>query len=365
MLDKRGGLAVTIAALATSTCIAGIDNLRMDVEALPVESKPSLQDMQSRPYISASKDWFIWCSSVVRSGDGKYHMFHSRWPKSIGFLSWLTHSEVVHAVSDRAEGPYRELGVAIPASGPERNGWFTAHNPKVKHFGDSYYIYFCQTRGDSFGEDSEQKRIEVARTGHGHPLWRKEARPNQRTFVAKSQSLDGPWDISDKPIIEPAKTITTLAVNPAICRRPDDGYLMIVKGDKPNEKRFIRNQALATAPAPEGPWTIQDRPAIDYVDTEDASIWYDQTRERYYAVFHTHGFIGMITSSDGIEWEKATQYRLTPKSIRFDDGSVWKPNRMERPFVLTDERGVPQFLFAACRKGGMSVIVALPLRVLN
>ncbi len=298
---------------------------------------------------------------MLKTIDGKYHMFHTRWPKSIGFGAWLTHSEIVHAVSDTPEGPYREVAVAMPPTGEGRGDWFTAHNSKIKKFGEEYYLYFVQTRGDSFAVDGESKRVAMGKAGGRHPLWKKEARPNQRTFVATSKSLEGPWVVSSNPIIQPAKTITTLTVNPAVCRGPDGTYFMIIKGDKPGEKRFIRNQALATAPKPEGPWTIRDRPVIDNLDTEDASMWYDQTRQRFYAVFHAHTFIGMMTSTDGYHWEKAAQYKLTPKVIPFDDGTDWKPQRMERPFVLTDELGRPQMLFVACQKGDMAVDIALRL----
>ena len=340
-----------------------VDSLQLEIMPIPLASKASLTDSVSRPYITVYKEWFAWCPSVIKADDGKYHMFHVRWPKKYSFLSWLTHSEIVHAVADRPEGPYRELAVAMPSAGDGRGDWFTAHNSKIKYFEGKYYLYFIQTRGDSFADNSKAKRIEMARTGYKHPLWKNEARPNQRTFVAASDSLNGPWVVTPEPIIQPAKTITTLTVNPAVCRGPNGTYFMIIKGDKPNEKRFIRNQALATAPSPEGPWTIQDKPVIDNLDTEDASIWYDSVRKRFYAVFHAHGFIGMITSVDGYNWEKATQYKLTPKIIKFDDGSRWKPQRMERPFVLTDSQGQPILLFVACRQDNMSANIALPLRV--
>lgn len=136
---------------------------------------------------------------------------------------------------------------------------------------------------------------------------------------------------------------------------------MIVKGDKPGETRFIRNQALATAPAPEGPWTIQDKPVIDYLDTEDAALWYDKTRRRFFAVFHAHTFIGMITSDNGYDWRKAEQFELTPKRVAFDNGTAWEPERMERPFVLTDQAGNPRMLYVACKKGDHSYNIALPL----
>jgi alpha-L-fucosidase len=334
------------------------DSLRLDIEPLPAPSKASLDDSRTRPHIVAHPDWYNWCPSVIRTNDGAYHMFHTRWPKRIGFLSWLTHSEIVHEVADRPEGPYREVGVVLNDTGPGRSGWFTAHNSKIKHFEGKWYLYFCQTRGTDI---TDAKRVEIAQKGYKHPKWKDELRPNQRTFLATAESLEGPWTVSDEPIIEPAKTITTLTVNPAVCRGPDGTYFMIVKGDKPGEKRFIRNQALATAPKPEGPWTIQEKPVIDDLDTEDASIWYDTTRNRFYVVFHAHSFIGMMTSADGYTWEKAAQYRLISKHIPFDDGSSWEPDRMERPFVLTDEKGRARMLFVACKRGDMAVIVALPL----
>jgi hypothetical protein len=188
-----------------------------------------------------------------------------------------------------------------------------------------------------------------------------EIRNNQRTFVATSKSLDGPWQVTSSPIVEPAASITRLTVNPAVARRRGGGYVMIVKGDKPGETRFIRNQAVATAPRPEGPWTIQPQAAIDDMDTEDVSLWYAAAWKRFFAVFHAHTFIGMIESADGLAWRRATHFQLTTRAVRFDDGSVWTPQRMERPFVLTDSRGVPKMLYVACKLGNHSANLALPL----
>lgn len=54
----------------------------------------------------AMEDYYIWDSSVILV-DGIYHMFASRWPKSLGFGSnWLFNSEIVHATSSTPEGPY-------------------------------------------------------------------------------------------------------------------------------------------------------------------------------------------------------------------------------------------------------------------
>lgn len=326
-------------------------------QPIPAAALAALEKQEDAPCVRVDKDWFTWCPSVIRGDDRRYHMFHSRWPKRLGFDAWLPYSEIVHAVADRPEGPYAVAGVAIAADGDDRGGWFTAHNPKITRFEGKYYLYFCQTKGNA----DAAKREEISRTGGKHPQWR-ELRENQRTFVASSDTLTGPWRISPKPIVEPAATITTLTVNPAVCRGPDGTYFMIVKGDKPGEKRFVRNQALATSPAPEGPWTIQPRPVIDYLDTEDVSMWYDATRRSFFAVFHAHRFIGLIRSSDGYTWEKAEPFEWMLRHIALDDGTEWRPERTERPFVLTDDRGSPFMLYVACKKGGMSANLAIPVR---
>lgn len=329
------------------------------VEPLPAASMASLQDQVTRPHMVADPAWFNWGCSVIRGDDGAYHMFYARWPKALTFTAWLPHSEIVHAVADQPEGPYRMLDLAMPSHGPGRGEWFTAHNPKIKRFEGRYYLYFIQTRGNT----DAARREEISRTGYSHPQW-KELRENQRTFVAVSDSLNGPWIVTSDPIVEPAKTITTLTVNPAVCRGPDGTYFMIVKGDKPGETRFVRNQALATAPTPSGPWTIHPKPVIDDLDTEDCSMWYDATSHRFFAVYHAHTYIGWMSSPNGYDWERMPE-PLTRKTLRFTDGSHDDPQRMERPFVLTDEQGLPRMLFVACRRGNTTLNVALPLRIHN
>ena len=323
---------------------------------LPAEACALIERQKSGTYVLSDNEWYNWCPSVLPAPNGRYHMFHSRWRKSVGFDAWLAMSEIVHRVADRPEGPFRFASVAISDKGPGRGEWFTAHNPKIKFFEGRYYLYFVQTRAPM----SDAEREELSRAGAKHPRWM-EVRNNQRIFIASSASLDGPWQISRQPIVEPAAAIERLAVNPAVARGPDGTYVMIVKGDKPGEKRFIRNQAVATARRPEGPWTILPKAAIDDMDTEDASLWYSNVWKRFFAVFHAHTFIGVIESANGLDWHRARQFELTKRTLAFDDGVTWIPDRMERPFVLPDKTGNPRFLYVACKKGNHSAIVVIPL----
>ena len=84
------------------------------IENLPVMKQQSQNELFHRldkaprtPAFECEGYW-SWGSSVVKGEDGKYHMFVSRFPKSLPFHpGWMIASEVVHAVSDIPEGPYQ------------------------------------------------------------------------------------------------------------------------------------------------------------------------------------------------------------------------------------------------------------------
>lgn len=313
----------------------------------------------SNENIFRDPDYFNWGSSIIRGKDGKYHLFYARWPREYGFYAWLPLSEIAHAVSDHPDGPYRYKETVLKGRGGDHWDAITAHNPKIKYFEGRYYLYYIGTHADTVDLDRNDL-IEIARTGYDHKYWWL-LRNNLRTGVAVAGSLAGPWERLDKPVIEPTGPITTLTVNPAIARGPDSLYYLIVKGDKPNETRFIRNQAIATGPAPAGPFKIYPKPVIGDLDTEDVSIWYSKAGKRFYAIFHAHTFIGMITSANGLNWEKAGHYVVTKKELILKDGTVLKPDRMERPFIYL-ENDVPRVLTLAIKKGEDSYCVFIPVK---
>ncbi len=307
-----------------------------------------------------TEGYYNWCSSIIKGEDGKYHLFYSRWPKKYTFLSWLTHSEVAHAVADSPTGPWKYKETVLQSRGKGHWDAITVHNPKIKKFNGKYYLYYVSTNlGDK--DYTEEELIETARVGYTHPNWTKYLRPNQRTGVAVANSINGPWERMDQPLIEPSGPITTLTVNPAITQGKDGKYYLIVKGDKPNETRFIRNQAMAVSDSPVGPFVIQEKPVIDYLDTEDMSVWYDAKRDYFYGVFHAHSFIGMVSSQDGVNWKKATEYVLTPKKLEMNDGDLLVPDRLERPFVYL-ENDEPQVLALAVKKGDEAYIAFVPVK---
>lgn len=339
--------------------------LLLAVSSVSAQSKPDILYFKDRlqplanDNIFKTEGYFNWCSSVIKGDDGKYHLFYSRWPKKYGFDAWLTHSEIAHAVSKNPSGPWQYKETVLSSRGKGHWDAITVHNPKIECFDAKYYLYYCSTNMGT-KDYTEQDLIETTQKGGSHPNW-KILRPNQRTGVAVAATINGPWTRMDQPLIEPSGPITTLTVNPAITRGKDGKYFLIVKGDKPGETRFIRNQAIAISYSPTGPFVMQPKPVIDYLDTEDMSMWYDSVRDYFYAVFHAHTFIGMVSSKDGINWKKATEYVITPKKLALSDGSELVPERLERPFIY-QENGEPKVLSMAVKKGNESYIVFVPIK---
>lgn len=325
------------------------DNLNLTMALLPTEET----------MFHKEADYFTWCNSVIRDEDGLYHLFYARWPKANTFYAWLTHSEIAHATSASPYGPFTYVETVISGRGAGYWDAISSHNVKVKKFGDKYYMYYTSTNS-GYEVLDEAALAEIAATGYSHAKWPL-LRNNQRTGVAVASSLDGPWTRNDKPMLEPGGSICNVAVNPSVCEMADGKYCLIIKGDNVNNTSQLI-QAVGISDTPTGPFELKKKPAFADIPTEDVEIWYDAARKRYYGLFHAHGgnFIGMITSQDGINWDKATNYKVCMKNAPTTDGGILSFERMERPTVYIED-GVPQTLSFGVKKGNDSYIISFKL----
>ncbi|MFT4155056.1 glycoside hydrolase family protein [Parafilimonas sp.] len=307
-----------------------------------------------------SHDYYIWDPSIIRDGNGIYHLFYSRWQKKYSFNGWMPLSEIVHATSKSPTGPWIYKGIVLRGRGKGYWDAIGAYNPKIKYFNGKYYLYYVSTNlGD--GDYTEKYLVAISLKGSQHKDWLV-LRNNQRTGVAVATSLAGPWKRSDAPIIQPSGPITRLTVNPAIAEGPDKKFYLVIKGDKPNDRGYIRNQAIAVSTTPIGPFIMQPTPVIDYIDTEDMSIWYDKNRKLFFGIFHApKGFLGLIESTDGLHWRKSKDYFMNYKQFLMVNGDIFKPEKMERPFILA-ENGTPIVLSVAVKQGDDSWLVFVPLK---
>lgn len=311
----------------------------------------------SQDNIYRTEGYYNWCPSIIKGKDGKFHLFYSRWKKEYGFSGWLTFSEVAHAVADKPEGPYKFVDVVLQSRGGKNWNALSVHNPRVHYFNGKYYLYYVSTHMDSAYTNNDL--LQNAKLGSKSPIWM-QVRNNQRTGVAVSKSLNGPWKRFDEPLIEPSGPIKVLTVNPTICKGADGRFYLVVKGDR-DRAGGARNQALAIGQSPTGPFVMQPKPVIDYMNTEDMAMWYDAKRNYYYSVFHNYNIIYMVSSADGINWNKATEFEILRPDIPMTDGSRFKPFELQRPFIY-EENGEPLVLAVASRDANNSYLLFIPVK---
>ena len=289
-------------------------------------------------------DYWIWCPSVVRGPEGRYHMFASRWPKRLPFHpGWLTHSEVVRAVADREEGPYAFAEVVLPRRGPEYWDGRTTHNPTVREFNGRYYLYYMGTTYP-FPRPSEDEDLPKSDPRAVVARWRK------RIGMAWADSPEGPWHRSDEPILytKPGTFYNFLTSNPAPWIDPETGAVKMVfksriyDGDSHGPMKL----GLAVADWPEGPYSVVgDRPLFEdglFDELEDPFLWREGGRFHLVAKDMRGTTTGQkggavhAVSEDSQRWEQGQPVVAWQKSIPFEDGTRMACGSMERPFLIGD-----------------------------
>ncbi|MBB6729444.1 glycoside hydrolase family protein [Cohnella zeiphila] len=300
--------------------------------------------------------YWVWCGSVVKGEDGKYHMFASRWPKHLPMHpGWLVGSEIVRAVSDTPEGPYEFREVALPARGAEYWDGRCTHNPHIVKHGDEYLLYYMGSThpfpdpepGEGYG--LEDPRCIVARS-------------NKRVGLAVAKSVLGPWRRADAPIlpVRPGKFDSYLTSNPAPCVHEDGSALLVYKARRYEGRSFGKmTLGVAAAERYAGPYRVlTDAPIFpeDRFHVEDPFIWKSENGFELIAkdmdgtlCGEKHGGIH-ARSSDGLEWRLSEQPKAYSRTVRWDDGSVRTMGSFERPFLLFQD-GEPTHLFAATADG--------------
>ncbi len=293
----------------------------------------------------------VWCGSVIRGDDGRYHMFASRWSAELHFGHWLTNSEVVRGVSDRPEGPYRFAEVVLPVRG---TGWWDGlmtHNPTIHRCGDTYLLYYIGTRYEG-GMPTALNQVVGGGPKH------RQARANQRIGLATAPSVFGPWTRRDEPILLPreGKWDALMTTNPAPCVNPDGSVLLIYKAVA-HQKDLLRLGA-AYAENYLGPYhRLSDEPIFRFDATndhvEDPYVWAGEAGG-YQLIMKdmAGGIVGEIgggihaTSPDGVNWSVSDPPKAYSRTVTWDDGATTEQAAFERPQLLIED-GRPTHLFAA------------------
>ena len=308
----------------------------------------------------AMDDYWVWCGSVIKGEDNRYHMFASRWPKYMPMHpGWLAASEVVRASSNTPEGPYSFEEVVLPARGPEYWDGRMTHNPRIKKFGDTYYLYYTGST-HPFADVQPGDSLQI---NDALPIV---ARTNKRIGVAISKSVSAPWTRYDKPLMptRPDKFDSLLTTNAAPCVQEDGSVLLIYKARayvKPPYVGLLHGPmtiGVASAPAPDGPFTVlKDETVFPAdVDIEDPYVW--KTEDGYQLIAkdmngsicgEMHGGI-QAHSEDGVNWIMEKGKLAYSRKVLWDDGQWQTMGSLERPFILFED-GKPTHIFFATADG--------------
>ena len=289
--------------------------------------------------------YWVWCGSVIKGDDGKYHMFASRWPKTTGFGPyWLTNSEIVHAVSDKPAGPYKFSDIALPPRGSEFWDGQMTHNPAIRKYKGTYLLYYTGTtyHGERPGPNnriSEESPLKI------------EAHQHERIGLATSRSPYGPWKRLEKPILDvrPNSWEQYLVSNAAPVVLGNGKVLLYYKGV---ERLTVHAIGLAVADRFDGEYKrVSDQPLNMGIGAEDPFIWIENGKykalmldtERKYSPDKE---IFYATSDDGIKWQVPGNGIAISRNVLWADSQVRRMNSTERPHVLI-ENGKPTYVFFA------------------
>lgn len=305
-----------------------------------------------------SEGYWVWGSSVVKGEDGKYHMFVSRFPKSLPFHpGWMIASEIVHATSDTPEGPYKFSDIALPARGAQYWDGRSTHNPRILKYENKYYLIYMGSTHPFANPTYEQLTLDSP--------WCTIGRSNKRIGLAVADSPYGPWKRFDEPILKtkPNTFYSFLVSNPSPIIQEDGSVMMIFKGRTYIGDNKFSDMALGMAYAPsiEGPYKVlnNDQPIFQVNgqgEAEDPFLWKDN--KGYHAIFkdHVSKFTGeqgggvMAHSKDGIRWTVDKDPKAYSRTVEWEDGKVEMQGQLERPFLLF-ENGKATYAFFATMNG--------------
>ncbi len=309
-------------------------------------------------------DYWTWCGSVIKGEDGKYHMFASRWPKKLSFeIYWLTNSEIVHAVSDKPEGPYSFSDVVLAPRGEQYWDGKMTHNPAIRKSGDTYLLYYTGTtyKGDMPDENhlitaESEKKLDA----HHH----------ERIGLATAKSPYGPWTRSDKPILDivPNSWEQYLVANPSPFVFEDGRVMLYYKGV---EKLKTHAIGLAIADNWAGPYKrVSDKPFEMGIGAEDPTIWFENGKFHALMLDHDRKYsdkeIYYAQSKDGFKWSVDNNPVAITKNIKLKDGNTSIHGAMERPSVLIENGIATHAFFATKNKDNThSWNMSVPLKKIN
>lgn len=380
---------------------------------ISIKGKPVLAKLENNgvsqfldgPSVLKLENYFVWGGSVVKGKDGNYHMLFALWesgPETDVFsTSWLLESKIGYAVSSSPDQNFQFKGVVLKGARYDGNpdAWDAqgVHNPHLKEFEGSYYLYYIG--GNDPGEETApdvDKRNRVQQSQQMGVI----------QFDSFEDLLKGKFDRPKEPLLSPrtrvkpdhvvnpspagtvAKPDNLIVVNPTVDFNPNTGeYLLFFKGNiyEPGWKGV---HGVATGPTPLGPFKARDEVIFDikmpdgsFTSSEDPYVWFSKKHQLFFAI--VKDFTGQLTngeqkslailhSKDGIQWTPNENPLFMKREVKLENGKVISLDRLERPQLLLNEEGIPLVLYCAAavdplgsKNDGSSFNIQIPLTIEN
>ena len=247
------------------------------------------------------KQWDYWDGAILKSHDGKYHLFASRWSQARGHGGWFG-SQAVHAVSDNLIGPYVDKGLCWPD-----NQGGKGHNVTALELPDGRYA------------------VAVSETRPG------------TVFVSKS--LDGPWE--ELGLIQVATNeFSKLGrmSNTSLMVRPDGNFEIVPRS----------GAILISTNGVLGPYVVQGSsiypgiagmPQKNRQNFEDPVVWFSGGLYHIVVNNWSERKAYHLTSADGIHnWTyRGLAYDPAKDFVRYTNGTVNQWEKLERPSVFIED----------------------------
>lgn len=288
------------------------------------------RDIQNGLEDPTLKNWCYWDGRIVKSDDGRYHIYASRWTHAVSHsVGWHDESKGIHAVSDNIMGPYEDQGLTWPHW---KDG--IGHNVVGLRMHDGRYAVVTSelTPGEIFVSDSPDGpfkllgQIKVDNNGFDPGLARY---PADNAGAAKHGN-------------------TGHMSNVKVLLRPDGRYMIIPRSTAP----MISEDGIL------GPYKIMgDRvfvkqfPELNVHHVEDPTVWHSGGMYHIVVNHWPSKTSYHFSSMDGIhDWKyRGIAFKKEETKIfRYTDGTVNDWVYVERPTAYVDEETghVTHFIFS-------------------
>lgn len=352
-----GGACVCDAAFTGEGC--SVFNFR--------KLRPAQEGEGYRHYESNGSRVSSWCGAVLLGDDGKYHMWSSEMVQGAGIKSWMTNSQIIHAVADDPRRPwhFKRKAVVFPV-------W--SHEPSVVRAPTGEYVmYFSTTVGHPPGKDEIpcSGALCPGRNGTSDiscPADNTCALPksawSMHTRMSYASTPYGPWS-PPQTLPSSAHHDTNLA-----CFIEEDGSAVCL--GRPSLGRFAakdwKNLSTYTAiPEPPRSTHASGRNALSALrgpggcDSEDPFLWKDRRRGVLHVVVHAAGFppwaqpwgFHAWSHDSGTTWRSfaSNRHMAYGPAVQIEGQPPRVLSRRERPVVILDRTGIPVALSTAVNEG--------------